>query len=60
MTANNEKPELIPIDSGFSVLYQGKFLYSKRSPQKNILQLIQQAKDIIRKSEANFMLLPIM
>ena len=40
MTANNEKPELIPIDSGFSVLYKGKYLYSKRSPQKNILQLI--------------------
>ncbi|UTC67382.1 MULTISPECIES: motility associated factor glycosyltransferase family protein [unclassified Treponema] len=40
MTTNNEKPELIPIDSGFSVLYQGKYLYSKRSPQKNILQLI--------------------
>ncbi|EMB23784.1 hypothetical protein HMPREF9723_00922 [Treponema denticola OTK] len=40
MTANNEKPELIPIDSGFSVLYKDKYLYSKRSPQKNILQLI--------------------
>ncbi|UTC64070.1 motility associated factor glycosyltransferase family protein [Treponema sp. OMZ 788] len=40
MITNNEKPELIPIDSGFSVLYKGKFLYSKRSPQKNILQLI--------------------
>lgn len=40
MTANNEKPELIPIDSGFSVLYKGKYLYSKHSPQKNILQLI--------------------
>ncbi|UTC63103.1 motility associated factor glycosyltransferase family protein [Treponema sp. OMZ 787] len=40
MITNNEKPELIPIDSGFSVLYKGKYLYSKRSPQKNILQLV--------------------
>lgn len=37
----SEKPELVKSDSGFSVFYKDKFLYSKRNPQKAILNLAE-------------------
>ncbi len=40
MNQEKEKPELVSTDSGFSVFYQNKYLYSKRNPKKSILSII--------------------
>lgn len=42
MNNEKEKPELISTGSGFSVYYKNKFLYSRHSPQKTVLNLIEQ------------------
>ena len=36
-----EKPKLTDTGLGFSVFYKEKYLYSKRDPQKSILNLIE-------------------
>ncbi len=41
MNLTKEKPELVETDSGFSVFYKNKHLYSKRNPKKSILRLIE-------------------
>lgn len=41
---DHEKPCLVQAGQGFSVLYKGRFLYSKYAPQKTILQLISSLK----------------
>ncbi len=41
MKQTNEKPELVSTDSGFSILYKNKYLYSKRNPKRSILKLIE-------------------
>ena len=42
MNNKDEKPELIATSSGFSVFYKNKYLYSRYSPQKSVLNLIEQ------------------
>jgi hypothetical protein len=37
---NNEKPCLVKAGQGFSVLYKGRYLYSKYNPEKNILTAV--------------------
>ncbi len=44
MNSIQEKPELVKADSGFSVLYKDKYLYSKRNPKKLILNLIDKTE----------------
>jgi len=39
--AKNSKPEIFPCESDNTVLYSGRFLYSKYNPQKAILQAIE-------------------
>ncbi|WP_147634560.1 6-hydroxymethylpterin diphosphokinase MptE-like protein [Treponema pectinovorum] len=39
---NTEKPCLIDVGQGFSVLYRQRYLYSKYAPQKSILQTISE------------------
>ncbi len=38
----SEKPCTVPAGQGFSVLYKGRYLYSKYAPQKAVLQAVQQ------------------
>jgi len=40
MLSNNEKPCLVEVKQGFSILYKEKYLYSKYNPEKNISCLI--------------------
>lgn len=41
---DHEKPCLVQAGQGFSVLYKGRFLYSKYAPEKTILHLISSLK----------------
>ncbi len=40
-TSNSKKPCLVQTAQGFTVSYEGKFLYSKYNPQKPINQIVQ-------------------